>query len=243
MPRLNPFRPTSPIGPGMFVGRLREIDQLDQILLQAAAGEALHFALTGERGIGKSSLLLYMQELAKGALVPLQLNNRALRFVVVHTDINEGTSALGLMGRIELGLRKTLAEVDPGRSLLTQAWSFLQRIETSVGSIRPATKSADAEVLLDEFAFSLAETAKRLCESSQVDPMHFDGILILIDECDHAPMELRLGALLKLTIERLQRRAATRSCLGWRELQGSAKCLRAATSLRQGVSSGCIWSD
>jgi len=55
MPRINPFRPNSPVNPGMFVGRVTELDKLEADLIQARAGQPTNFMLTGERGIGKTT--------------------------------------------------------------------------------------------------------------------------------------------------------------------------------------------
>ena len=60
MARINPFRPNSPINPGMFVGRVGELEKLEAALLQTKAGQPTNFMLTGERGIGKTSLLDYL---------------------------------------------------------------------------------------------------------------------------------------------------------------------------------------
>jgi hypothetical protein len=66
MAKLNPFRPGSVISPGMFVGRIEEIEVVEQSLLQTRDGNPQHFIIEGERGIGKSSLCLWVDYLAKG---------------------------------------------------------------------------------------------------------------------------------------------------------------------------------
>jgi predicted GTPase len=86
MPKINPFRPNSPVNPGMFVGRLNESDKLENHLLQTLAGRPVNFLLTGERGIGKTSLLIYLKEIATGAI---SVQERNLSFLVIETDIDE----------------------------------------------------------------------------------------------------------------------------------------------------------
>jgi hypothetical protein len=66
--RTNPFRPNSPVSPGMFVGRLDELGALEQSLVQTRAGQPKHFMVTGERGIGKTSLLNYLRWVAQGQI-------------------------------------------------------------------------------------------------------------------------------------------------------------------------------
>src|SRR5688572_18499872 len=91
--KMNPFQPNRPVHPAMFVGRGRELDRLEDHLAQAKAGNASAFLLTGERGIGKSSLLLYAQAVAQDT----ESADHPRNFLVVHTDLDPQTSQLGLM--------------------------------------------------------------------------------------------------------------------------------------------------
>jgi hypothetical protein len=50
--KYNPFRPDKIVPPGLFCGRIEEINFLDHCLLQAKQGNAQHFLIEGERGIG-----------------------------------------------------------------------------------------------------------------------------------------------------------------------------------------------
>ena len=52
------------VGPGMFVGRGDEIRTVEKCLYQAKNGNPQHFLIQGERGIGKSSLFLYVKATA-----------------------------------------------------------------------------------------------------------------------------------------------------------------------------------
>src|SRR5258708_4700529 len=66
MPKLHPFRPTSIVTTGMFCGRWDELRSVEQSLFQTKHGKPKHFIVQGERGIGKSSLLLAVDFTAKG---------------------------------------------------------------------------------------------------------------------------------------------------------------------------------
>ena len=50
----------------MFVGRIPETDSLVSGLQQAEADNPTHYLITGERGIGKTSLLTYLRYVAEG---------------------------------------------------------------------------------------------------------------------------------------------------------------------------------
>ena len=66
MAKINPFDPNSPVHAGMFVGRVPELIRSESCLVQTKAGSPSNFMLTGERGIGKSSLLNYIKSIAEG---------------------------------------------------------------------------------------------------------------------------------------------------------------------------------
>ena len=53
---INPFKPNSPSRPGMFVGRIAEIERIETALIQTRANRNVNFLLRGERGMGKASL-------------------------------------------------------------------------------------------------------------------------------------------------------------------------------------------
>ncbi len=69
--KINPFEPFAPVNPGSFVGRLDELRRLTSALVQTSAGKPVNFMITGERGIGKTSLLNYLKYAAKG-LIPIE---------------------------------------------------------------------------------------------------------------------------------------------------------------------------
>jgi hypothetical protein len=69
----------------MFVGRIPEIEVAEAALLQTRAENPQHFIVEGERGIGKSSLFLWLDSLAKGD-TPDDKTNR-LSFVVANAEL------------------------------------------------------------------------------------------------------------------------------------------------------------
>lgn len=205
MTRINPFRPNSPVNPGMFVGRIGEILRLDSHFVQTRAGQPTNFLITGERGIGKSSLMLYLKFVAQGEI---PIDSDRLRFLVAFVDIDRATTQLGLIKRIELAVRRELEKTEPARVFMAAAWAFVKRIEAGSVKLAPDLTEKPDEVLLDEFAYSLAQIANRVSSADDAPPVfgtRYEGILILIDEADNASPQLDLGSFLKLTLERLQR--------------------------------------
>lgn len=211
--KANPFRPNSPVNPGMFVGRLQEIERLEQALVQAWAQEPAHFMITGERGIGKTSLLLYLKYLAKG---DISFNSANFRYMVLDLDVDNNTTQLGLIRRIKMHLENQLGSTESARNFLKEAWSFLQRIRIMDSGIQAKNADASGEVLLDEFALSLARVCERTCDAKAetLFSARYDGILVVIDEADNCSPDLQLGSFLKLLLERLQRYGCDRVLVG-----------------------------
>ena len=214
MARVNPFRPNSPVAPGMFVGRLAQVQALEEALLQTRAGRPKGFMLTGERGIGKTSLLQYFKWVAQGHIGIA--DGDEVNFLVVELDLDASSTDIGLIRRVELGLKRELSKTEPARSFLSNGWEFLKRVEAFGVSLCDGERVMDPESLHDEFAHSLAVTASRIAEAdaSSVFGAKYDGVLLLIDEADNAPKSLRLGAFLKLLVERVQRHGCERLTIG-----------------------------
>jgi hypothetical protein len=149
-------------------------------------------------------------------------------FLVVDTDIDEDTTQIGLISKIQLGLERTLAESEAARDFMKKAWTFVQRLEAGGVKLKD-TKAGGDELLLEEFAYSLAETANRICTKTDNGTLWSttsDGILILIDEADNASKALRLGSFFKLLSERLQRRSCHHVMFGLAGLPELRKVLR-----------------
>ena len=190
----------------MFVGRVTELDKLESHLLQTRALQPVNFLLTGERGIGKTSLLDYIKDVARGRIALGVEGDEKVSFLVVETDIDQRTTQLALAKKIELGLRRELGKSEKARSFLTEAWKFLQRLEA--GGVALKEKSGpDSDLIVEEFAYSLADTINRVTNESAEDlfSAKYDGLLLLIDEADNSSADLHLGNFLKLLTERLQR--------------------------------------
>jgi len=214
VPKLNPFNPNFPVHPGMFVGRLGEILRLESYLLQTRSDQPLNFLITGERGIGKSSLMNYLIFVASGEI---PVDDTEFKFLVIDTDIDQSTTRLGLLKKIELGLEKELGKTEKARKFLSFTWAFLQRVEAGGFRLKSAEEAEHDQTLLDRFAYSLAETVERVCspaESMDMFNANYDGLLILVDEADNSSEELQLGSFFKLLMERLQRRGCGKVMVG-----------------------------
>jgi energy-coupling factor transporter ATP-binding protein EcfA2 len=197
----------------MFVGRLDELQRLESALAQTCVDEPAHFMVTGERGIGKTSLLLHLNFIAKGQI---PVDGSTFRFLVLNMDVDQSTTQTGLVRRIQTHLDNELGKSEHARTFLRDAWALIQRVRVMDSGIEAKKDMCCDEVTLDQFALSLASVAQRVCDKEPNSPFdaRYDGVLLLIDEADNCSDVLHLGSFLKLLLERLQRQSCSRILIG-----------------------------
>lgn len=202
--RINPFKPNSLAPVGMFAGRVDELQLLEDGLNQTKHGEPANFLITGDRGIGKSSLLLFLDAIAKGDVTGL--HGGKFDFVVISLNISDKMSLLTFLRIVENNVRREVGKTEVARKFLADTWSFVQRLRVMDSGIDQSEKEQDEEVILDEFTSSLADTCNRIVKPFNGESKK-DGMLFIIDEADNAISELRLGYFIKTVTEDLQKRA------------------------------------
>ncbi len=104
MPKVNPFKPNSPVPVAMFAGRYDEIDVLEKGLFQTKNGYSSNFLITGDRGIGKSSLMMLLRHMACGDIK--SLNNERFNFVTISALISNKTDLVILIKLIEKNISR-----------------------------------------------------------------------------------------------------------------------------------------
>jgi Cdc6-like AAA superfamily ATPase len=105
--KYNPFKPNNIVHPAMFVGRVDELRAVERCLFQAKNGNPQHFLIQGERGIGKSSLITYIEAIGEGRIQGVQGNR--FNFLTVSIDVGGCGSQLEIIGKIGRGLRSAIA--------------------------------------------------------------------------------------------------------------------------------------
>lgn len=201
--KYNPFRPNAPVPPGMFTGRDHELNRIDDSLLKLKEDNPSHLLLVGERGIGKSSLLLFSSVLARGDIT--WQTSESFRYIPVQFSVDKSLTTLGMIKKIKTVLERQLRKEEKLLAAFQKAWQFLRKVEVAGSKLNTAE---DKEQLFDDFVFSLADT----CQSIMADGFlqehgiktQKDGIILLIDEADNASPELDLGTFLKNLAEALQ---------------------------------------
>lgn len=202
--RYNPFRPNSPVYTGMFAGRIKEIDRIDELLYQAKLANPTNILIIGERGIGKSSLLLVANHFSKGTLTWAENKHN---FLTIQVSLSADTTMIDLARKLNAGIIRELDKSEPGLTFVKNSWDFLQRWEVAGIRYRQEKHDSNMSELIDNLSFSIADTVKAVTKSTATTELCLrdqkDGIVFLIDEADNASKELNLGSFLKNLSETL----------------------------------------
>lgn len=189
----------------MFAGRFAELQGTERALNQTKHGNPHNFLIQGERGIGKSSLLLSLEWVASGKLE--SLDKELFNFLTIGIELEPTNTYQDIIQKVGNELRRKIAKRSPVGEAAKAAWDFLKRWEIAGVKYTDVPSAPKPNELLDELTHSVEQTIDQL--GTQID-----GILILIDEADKAPVAANLGEFVKVFSERLTKRGCNRVCLG-----------------------------
>lgn len=195
---LDPFTPSRPIDdPNRFFGRADPVSELVDALFQTKNSNPKHSIVTGDRGVGKSSLLRQIQLTASGdnrLTDRLEIDRGTERFDFVYAwhDCDSTQSAFDLANAILGKFEGTLSKLVKGFSVEFDIAGFAK-----LGQNKQSP--ANLTQLIDEFCKRLEKVADSAAKERK------DGVLIFIDELDRIKVDSMVASFLKLTTERLAR--------------------------------------
>jgi hypothetical protein len=197
--RQNPFTPNIPIDPRYFAGRKSEIEIIVRALHQTASGSQQNILVTGERGIGKSSLALLARHIGEQ---PRGEWGTRCRFVTAYYTLDDDESVAACCR----GLVEKLRE-NAGRPL---AKRLIQKLKDLDYSIKFEFWFASAEVgnkgnRLDDGSANLRRDFVRILKAlwDELKGEGYNGILLIIDELNKIRKADNLGAFFKKVSEEL----------------------------------------
>lgn len=205
--KYNPFKPNTMVHPNMFAGRGAELFALERMLIQTKLGNAQHFLISGERGIGKSSLLLVIRMMACGKL---SCSDQTLQFASVNVELEPANSYPDIIKVLGNELHKEMATHFVGKEAAKKTWEFLTRWQAAgVKYTATETRSLEPHELLGDLTESIAKSLEQGLASSA-----FEAILITIDEADKPGAKGELGQICKLLTERLTKIGCDKVLIG-----------------------------
>ena len=101
---INPFQPGHPVPPGIFAGRLQQLNEISTCIYQTAVFNPQNVLITGERGIGKTSIAMVTKAIAEKKIT-WKKGFLEKPFVVVNVSIQEGTPS-------EIVIAQAIKELD-----------------------------------------------------------------------------------------------------------------------------------
>jgi len=209
--KYNPFKPNSPVFTGMFSGRVHELKRLDNLLFQTKMNNPTHILINGERGIGKTSLLIVANLFAKGNL---QWEEEKYNFITIQISIRTETNLVDFAKKLNNQIKRALSQSKQGLTFLKKTWEFLTNFESDFIRYKTREIKFSEEEILDNTIFSIVNTVKAITEDTAITELKLgkkkDGIVILLDEVDHASQNLNLGLFLKSLAENLAQENANK---------------------------------
>lgn len=196
---VDPFFPSRPVDdPLRFSGREYQVDQAVDSLYQTKHSNPKHSVITGDRGIGKSSLLFQIQHVATGDnrlpnKLGIDLGVSSFDYAVAWHDADSGQSAKhvahGLLSEIQGALEKIKSTF---------------KIDVNLGGfLKISERENSEETSISKLASRFCKEVKKATESALDGGK--DGLLLFVDELDRVDPEGGLASFFKLTSEKLIR--------------------------------------
>ncbi|MEC8849139.1 MAG: ATP-binding protein [Pseudomonadota bacterium] len=195
---VDPFTPNRPIDdPDRFFGRAEPVNEMIDSLYQVMSGNPKHTIVTGDRGVGKSSLLTQVHLTATGDnrltdRLAIDRGIQKFNFLTVWHDVDATQSAFDLANAVLSKFESSFRKFISGFSLEIDLAGF--------GKLgRDKQNRLNVTQLIDEFVARLAKI------DAEARKAHKHGILIFIDELDRIGPDSMIASFFKLTCERLAR--------------------------------------
>ncbi len=196
---VDPFSPNRPIDdPLRFAGRSEQVEEVVDSLYQIANGNPKHTVITGNRGIGKSSLLFQAKLLAEGDTrlpdkLGIQLSGQTFNFATGWHDCVRGQDVPGVM--------RGLAQNTQGKLI-----RLLGKVDLKLNVLDILSVGAkeQGELSLSDYVTAFTDDAKATADRLTARGSH-TGLIYFVDELDRVDPDSGIASFFKLTSERLSR--------------------------------------
>ena len=164
MSRFNPFNPQQPARPDFFVGREPEIQQFEKFLNQTIYGSPMNMSITGNRGIGKTSLLIKCESIAKAN------NCLTLRLSYYEGNIK---STIDFSNYLITNLRREFISKHP-----------LAELTDWISKVKPTITWGDIRISMEDRHVVEEISRQRLIKLWNEINKDYKAVVILIDEAE-----------------------------------------------------------
>ncbi len=193
--RYNPFNPTQPARPDFFVGREPEINEFEKILIQTIYGSPMNMSVSGNRGMGKTSLLAKFEYIAK------EKKCLVLRISNYEDNISGVTD---FCDYISSNLKREILSKKP----LGENFNKLQEW---VSTFKPSIEWKDISLSVEKKQVIQEIFRKRLIKLWGEMKDDFSGVAILIDEAESLESIKGIFTFLREVFQRIE--SETKYCI------------------------------
>lgn len=181
---INPFKPGSPVPPGIFAGRVKEIDRIYRAVVQTSHFSPQNVLIVGERGIGKTSVALLSKVIAVKKLEGYSEFKHPL--ITAYFTVRKNTHPAIVVTQLIEEIEQVL---EPYETVLSTAGkyidAFLKRFKgISVKGIGLETHE-EKNLTADEFYSEARKTLRKIATACYTQPEGEERALcLIIDELD-----------------------------------------------------------
>lgn len=190
MAKLNPFRPGNPVPPGTFAGRYAELNQISRAIFQSSRGFPQNLLITGERGIGKTSVAHITKSIAEKNFTWDKSEIR-LPVLTAYIAVQKNVPSAILLTEIVRELNQIFSVTTAFKNILSDLISKFNNVSIAGTSITLDGKEINPTEIYIEVERSLRNLCRKLSEKAKGDPTLFDehnveptSICLIIDELD-----------------------------------------------------------
>lgn len=183
----SPFSPGNPVATELFIGREEQVKLLRRAIVQAKAGNPQYLFVTGERGIGKSSLAYLGKELA----------DKEYGFIGAQVLLG-GAESLGEVCR---RLLQALISQLPDKNLLEKAKSIFDRYIERVDLFGLGVEFRKDTESRKSLAENFLPLMQRLKDEALRAGRH--GIFLVADDLNGVAREANFASFLKSMVDQI----------------------------------------
>lgn len=201
--RPNPFIPGRIAVADLFAGRQDALKRLTGLIRQVPYSIS-NFAIVGERGIGKSSLLEQVKIDAENGLAG---DPGEIRFLTMSVALDQQDDFASIIGKIGVEFAERVDDLNLTKKLAKIAWDFLTKWEFLGVKFNREAGERPRWQLINDLAKVISSVERALVDSHA-------GVLCFIDEADQPAEEAGLGMIIKRLVEQLTRSSEKRVGFG-----------------------------
>lgn len=185
--RYNPFNPQLPARPEFFVGREPEIIEFEKHLSQTMHSSPMNLSITGNRGMGKTSILVKFEEIAK--------SNNCL---VLRLSNYEGnvSNIVELTDYLTMNLQREIMSKSP-----------IEKAVEWMKTLKPSIKWTEFDLTVEQKQIMQEIFRERLQKMWAKCKDNYKAIVILIDEAEALEKIEGVLAFLREVFQRLSSEA------------------------------------